>query len=422
MNILLINHYAGSPRHGMEYRPFYMAREWVDSGHNVTIVASSESHLRRTHPQIDGTLAEEEIDGVRYLWLKTSPYDGNTFSRVKNIMAFVVRLCLQQKSLACGGQFDVVIASSTYLLDIFPARRIARRNGAMLIYEVHDLWPLSPMELGGYSKWHPYIMLLQHAENVSCRDADLVVSMLPKAKPHLVDRGMAPEKFVYVPNGIHPKEWDGPRESLPREHRVTIEKLKDQGRFLVGYTGSHGPANSLDTLIQAADLLRDVPVAFVLVGEGPHKAALQRQVQELRLPNVVFLPRVSRASVPSVLEAVDATCLAWAQSPLYQYGISPNKLFDYMMASKPVLHCVNAGNDLVAESACGISVAPREPNALRLAVQQLMATSVGERLAMGQRGRDYVLAHHSYPVLAEHFINAIMGGRSDREEQQNNVT
>ncbi|RYE87417.1 MAG: glycosyltransferase WbuB, partial [Oxalobacteraceae bacterium] len=166
MNILLINHYAGSVRHGMEYRPYYLAREWVRLGHRVHIVASSESHIRSQAPQLQGTgRLDETIDGIHYAWLATPPYRGNGAGRVRNMLAFVLRLRRDADMLARSVRPDVVIASSTYPLDIWPAARIAGRAGARLLFELHDLRPLSPMELGGYSRWHPFIMLLQAAED-----------------------------------------------------------------------------------------------------------------------------------------------------------------------------------------------------------------------------------------------------------------
>ena len=153
MNILLINHYAGSPYHGMEFRTYYMAREWVRQGHKVTIVASSRSHIRAKAPMMGGKeRMDEDIDGIHYTWFETPPYEGNGAKRVFNMASFVRRLFKEAGALVRETRPDVVIASSTYPMDIWPARRIARMAGAKLVFEVHDLWPLSPMELGGMSK------------------------------------------------------------------------------------------------------------------------------------------------------------------------------------------------------------------------------------------------------------------------------
>ena len=148
----------------MEYRPFYLAREWVRLGHKVTIAAASFSHVRTNPPNINGVVTREEIEGIRYFWLKTPRYDGNGIRRGINILTFVGRLLSHQNSLLVTGKPDVVIASSTYPLDIIPGYRMAKAFGAKLIFEVHDLWPLSLIELGKMSPKHPFVMFLQWAE------------------------------------------------------------------------------------------------------------------------------------------------------------------------------------------------------------------------------------------------------------------
>lgn len=407
MKILLINHYAGSNNHGMEYRPYYMAREWVRLGHEVTIVAASFSHVRSRQPEITGTVTEEFMDGIRYLWLLTPEYQGNGIKRFLNMLVFVWRLFLLSKKLTKEIRPDVVIASSTYPLDIYPARAIAKVAQVKLIFEVHDLWPLSPMELGGMSRSHPFIMLMQAAENYAYSVADRVVSMLPRAKEHMQEHGMTPHKFVYIPNGIVVDEWQRDVYPLPKEQRNQLESLKEQGRFLVGYAGGHGLSNALDQLIMAATLLPGSSVSFVLVGQGPEKKNLQQKVSRLGLTNVVFLDPVPKASIPVLLSFFDVLYLGWKKNPLYRFGICPNKLMDYMMAGKPVLHAVDAGNDVVAESGCGISVLAEDYDAIAGALQKLLMMTADKREEIGKRGKSYVLEHHDYPVLAKKFLQII---------------
>ena len=135
MNILLINHYAGSDRHGMEYRPYYMAREWTRTGHHVTIVAASYAHLRTSQPAVESSLETETIDGIDYRWVRTPSYQCNGWRRALNIFVFVLRLLRSAGRLARDLRPDAVIASSTYPLDMVPARAIARRSGALLVFE-----------------------------------------------------------------------------------------------------------------------------------------------------------------------------------------------------------------------------------------------------------------------------------------------
>ncbi|MDQ1813149.1 glycosyltransferase family 4 protein [Massilia sp. CCM 9210] len=407
MNIVLINHYAGSLRHGMEYRPFYLAREWVRLGHTVRIIASAQSHIRAQAPQLHGRpRLDETIDGVSYRWIATPAYRGNGAARVVNMLAFVAHLQRHARRLAAEMAPDVVIASSTYPLDIWPAHRIARLAGARLLFELHDLWPLSPMELGGYSRWHPFIMLLQAAENYACRNACAIVSILPKVRDHLEAHGMAPHKLHIVPNGADPAEWLAEPPALSEQAGTVLAALRHEGKFIVGYAGTHGVANALDTLLDAAALVADRRVAFVLAGGGPDKPRLVQLARERGLHNVHFLDPVPKEQVPALLACFDVAYIGWQRQRLYRYGIAPNKLIDYMMAGRPILHSVEAGNDPVADARCGLTVAPQDPAAVAHGLLALFTLDPTEREAAGQRGRAYAMANLSYPVLGRRFLQA----------------
>ncbi|WP_242335593.1 glycosyltransferase family 4 protein [Anaeromyxobacter sp. SG66] len=407
MNLLLINHYAGSPILGMEYRPYYMARAWQKLGHRTRIVASSFSHLRSRQPDAADGVTMESIEGVEYCWLPGRPYQGNGLGRVANMMGFVSQLFLRSARITEGFVPDVVIASSTYPLDALPAYALARRHGARLVEEIHDLWPLSPMELGNMPAWHPFIATMQLAENFAYKRADKVVSMLPNAEQHMREHGLAPGKFVYVPNGVDVSEWEAGPQPLPAAADEAISRARERFPFLLAYAGAHGLANALGALVEAAALLRNEPLGFVLVGQGPEKAGLQRAVADLDLQNVFFLDPVPKYSIPSLLSRMDGLYIGWRRNPLYRFGISPNKLMDYMMSGRPVIHAVEAANDLVAEAGCGLSVEPEDPSAIAAAVRQLASESPATRAEMGRRGRDYVLAHHTYDVLSRRFLNAV---------------
>ena len=411
MNILLINHYAGSPRHGMEYRPYYLAREWVRAGHRVQIVAAAFSHVRSRQPELPEGGArslDETIDGIAYRWLPVPAYVGNGGGRVRNIWAFLSRLWWMASALVREFKPDVVIASSTYPMDIWVARRIARKAHAMLVHEIHDLWPASPIELAGMSRWHPFILLCQKAEDDACRDADAVISMLPKVAEHLHAHGLDLRKLHIVPNGIALDDWQGEIAPLDTALAAKLAVLRAGGRIVVGYAGSHGLPNALDVLLDAATLLQDEPFAFVLVGDGHEKARLERRVREQGLKHVVMLAPIPKALIPALLRAFDIAYIGWLRVPIYRFGISPNKLMDYMMAGRPVLHSVEAGNDPVAEAGCGLTVAPESAAAVAEGLEALAALSPGERAAMGARGRAFVTAHHTYRVLARRFIEAVM--------------
>jgi glycosyltransferase involved in cell wall biosynthesis len=218
---------------------------------------------------------------------------------------------------------------------------------------------------------------------------------------------MRPDKFAFLPNGVDVDEWRNTREPLDEECRQRIKQLRMHAKFVIGYAGGMGLANALDEVIDAANLLRDKPIAFALVGQGPEKARLQQRVAELGLKNVAILPAIPKASVPDFLFEMDAAFLVWRRCSLYRFGVSPNKLMDYMMAGKPVLHAIEAANDLVREARCGISVEPENPQQIAAAATQLMSLPASELQEMGERGRQYVERHHDYRELARRFIQII---------------
>lgn len=405
MNILLINHYAGNPALGMEYRPYYLAREWVRLGHRVMIVAASYSHYRARQP----APGDDTVDGITYRWLPTPAYTGNGWARMRNVLSFLSQLWSQAPELAAMLRPDVVISSSTYPLDTWVARRIAQLAGARLVHEVHDLWPLSPVELSGMSPWHPFALICQSAEDAAYRHSDAVVSMLPKVHAHMARRGLDLKKLFIVPNGISPEEWAAQPAPLRADVEQAIDAARRAGAVIVGYAGSMGRPNALDVLLDAARLLADRPLRFVLVGEGHERERLAARLRTEGLAQVALLPPIPKVQVPAFLAAVDIAYLGWQRQPLYRFGIAPNKLMDYMMAARPVLHSVEAGNDPVAESGCGLTVAPESPEAVARGLRQMAAMSPRERRQFGERGRAYVLKHHAYPVLARQFLAAVGG-------------
>jgi glycosyltransferase involved in cell wall biosynthesis len=300
-------------------------------------------------------------------------------------------------------------------MDIWVARRIVQRARAAgvasrLVYEVHDLWPLSLVELSGMSPWHPFALICQSAESTAYRQADAVVSMLPKVHGHMAARGLDLRKLVIVPNGISPEDWKAPPQPLRDDVAQAVSAARGAGARVVGYAGSMGLPNALDHLLDAARLLRDDggdPIAIVMVGDGHERERLQRRIADEGLARVTWLPPVPKAQVPSFLAAVDIAYIGWQRVPIYRFGIAPNKLMDYMMAGKAVLHAVEAGNDPVAEAGCGLTVEPENPQAIADGLRRLAALTPRERARMGERGRAHVLRHHAYPVLAARFLAAL---------------
>lgn len=404
MNILIINHYAGTPQLGMEFRPYYLAREWVKMGHSVSIIASSQSHIRCKQPVTTGLITHEDIEGIHYIWVKTPSYSGS-LSRIINILCFMAVLIFKQRFFARTLCPQLVIASSTYPLDNVPAYHIAKNAHGRFIYEIHDLWPLSPMVIGHYSAHHPYIQLMQWAENFAYKHVDEVVSLLWNAEGHAKEHGLGEGKFRCIPNGFHREDWEGTLNGpLPEAHIKAFADLKD--KIIIGFAGGFAPSGKLSTLIETAALMREEKqFHFVLVGKGKEENDLRELVRTCKLDNVTFLPPIEKKLIPSLLSHFDICYMGGVHSILHQYGTSYNKMVDYMLSRKPIVQAVDEPNSLIVRVGCGIQVPAETPQANAEAILKLASLSMEEREQMGQRGETYVRQNLEWSKLAKEFID-----------------
>jgi glycosyltransferase involved in cell wall biosynthesis len=187
------------------------------------------------------------------------------------------------------------------------------------------------------------------------------------------------------------------------------------GTFTVGFVGTFGRANSLETLIDAARLLQPDDARVVLVGQGPERRQLMARAADL--PNVEFVGPVLQAEVGPTVELFDACYVGYRRSSLYRFGVSPNKLYEYMAAGRPVLFAADAANQPVEEADCGRTVAPEDPGALAESIRSLAACSPQERARMGANARAYVASHHDYARLADTLAGILLGPRHEPSRQ-----
>lgn len=406
MNILVINHYAGAPSLGMEYRQYYLAKEWQRSGHNVLIVTASKTHLRSKQFEVSSKIENKVVEDVNYLVFKTPSYQRNNYKRILNIISFVATFKRNWKKIAKEFKPDAVITSSTFCFDIYTSKRLADLTGAKLIFEVHDLWPLSIMELGGYSKWHPFVYLMQKAENFAYKYADKVVSILPNTLEYMVKHGLTKDKFVHVPNGIYIDEWTVGND-IPLEISKLIDGLKQQKNIIIGYAGNHGIANALNSLVDAMKFFQNESVALLLIGQGQEKQNLIKKVKEQNITNIHFVPAVPKTVIPSLLDKLDILYIGLQNQPVFRFGVSPNKLIDYMMAGKPIIQAIEAGNDIVLEAGCGITIEPENTQEIIGGIKYLVSQSDEKLMEMGLRGKSYCMSKYDYKVLAKNFLSAL---------------
>ena len=396
-----INQYIGSPKHGMEFRHYYMARSLQALGHQVIIFSGSYSHLYKSAPEINYNGQEEVIDGIKYIWLKNRKYDRPaSLSRVLNMRDFVSSL--KKLDLNKIEKPDVLLVSSPSLFPIVLAEKWKRKFKAQLIFEVRDIWPLTLQQLGGLKSWHPLILYMRYFEKFAYRKSDLVISVLPGLLQH-TGKLLKSEKFTCIPNGIY-------IHSDENNKQIVNNFIPDDNKFNVVYVGTLGKANALEYLVEAAKMLKENKrIHFTIVGSGSEEIELKKLA--VGLSNIQFTGSVDKSQVPSILKQANCAYIGWRNEPMYRFGISPNKLYDYMYAAKPIVHSVNAFNDLVADSNCGLSVQPENPNAIVDAILKLSMMSETDLNNLGENGKKRVLAEFTYNKLAERLIELCERGK-----------
>jgi glycosyltransferase involved in cell wall biosynthesis len=412
--IWIVNHYASTPDEPSGSRHFALARQLVARGHAVTIFAAGFGHNsgrdRRLAPR--SLHRVEWFDGVRFIWLRTVPYHGNTWRRQLNMMSFLaVFLVIQSRQKAPRA----VVGSTVHPFAAFGAWLAARLRGARFIFEIRDLWPQTLVDLGAMRVGSPGERLLRALEAFLVRRASAVITLLPGINDYLAERGLPAEHVIYIPNGADLASFAESAPAGAEPGTVTrslreIARLRADGRFVLGYLGAFGRVNRVDIIADAAAVAeRRAPgrVGVVLIGDGPERP----EVERLAAGNaaVGFGPAIPRTSVPAVLRALDATVVHTTYTPVYRYGVSFNKLFEYMAAERPVVFACQSEYDPVQAAGAGVTVRPDDPERLAVAFLELAAATPETRSRMGAAGRDYVAREHNIERLGETFAAVVEG-------------
>jgi glycosyltransferase involved in cell wall biosynthesis len=402
MHILIVNHYALAPDQAGGTRHFSLARALMAMGHSVVIAASGFDHLTRTGG--GEKVAWEVREGVSFLRLGTPSYRGNGAGRLWNMLAFA-RAVRRVLPAALGKRPDVVVGSSPHPFAARAALRLARILGVPFVLEVRDVWPQSLVDVMGVSPYHPIVWVLGRIERELYREADHIVSLLPRLAQRVAERGGNPAAITWVPNGID-------LEMVPRP-----TEPEEGGTFTVMYAGAHGVTNALDVLVDAAGILQErarlLPKRLVLelVGTGPEKPRLEARARRLGLRNLQFRPPVPKREIYGLLDGADAFWVASKDSGLWEHGISFNKLYDFMAMARPTLLGVRCSTNPILLSGGGLVVDPGCPEAMAEGVERLLAAGPDGRRAMGRLARTFVEQHCEIRLLAAAFESALVEAR-----------
>lgn len=394
-HVWILNHYAMTPDRPGGTRHYSLARNLLPHGWHTTLIAGSVEHIsghQRLSPH--ETTRLEEVAGVPFLWLRTPQFKGNGIGRMVNMLSYALRVLIRKNTQALPKP-DLIIGSTVHPFAAMAGALLARRHGVPFIFEVRDLWPQTLIDMGRLKPRSLVARGLGRLEKWLYLEATRVVVLLPRAAEYIERLGIPAAKVVWIPNGVD-------LSAFP----MRAEKARTAGApFVLMYFGAHGQANGLECILEAMRLVtREIAPELItlrMVGDGPLKADLMSLAQHLGLTNVFFDPPVPKVAIPALAGEADAFVISVLDLPLlYRYGISMNKLFDYLASARPIIMASAAANNPIDEAKAGITVAPGDPAKIATAIQQLFHSSADERQRMGRAGRRYVELHHGFDQLA----------------------
>jgi glycosyltransferase involved in cell wall biosynthesis len=367
----------------------------------VTVITCVPNHPRgKVYPGYSNKLRQwDEIDGIKVLRVKTylSPNEG-FIKRTTNYVSYMLSAALLSPLV---GHVDVVISTSPQFFCGMAGLWVSGLKRKPWILEIRDLWPESIVTVGAI-KNRSLIRALEMMEAFLYRKADHIVSVTNSFKSHIMKRGVGAERISVITNGADFEKF----VPLPKENSIRQEYKLD-GKFVVSYIGTHGMAHSLDTVLKAADCIRDEKnIVFLLVGDGAERERLMMQKEQMQLDNVLMLAQQPKEKMPLFLAASDASMVLLKRDDLFKTVI-PSKMFEAMAMERPLILGVEGESRQIVEDAqCGVGIEPENFRELAETVRKLSHdSSLVQRL--GSNGRRHVEEHYNRDVLASQYLTII---------------
>lgn len=400
MKILLLHQYFlddGEPG-GSRFNQF--SKYWEENGHEITVVAGNVNYSTgKKQDKYKGKYITKRKISERttvYRTYVSEAYNTSFAGRLWAYLSFMI-----SSFIAClfhAGKQDVIIVTSPPLFVGITGILISWMKRIPMVFEVRDLWPESAIDTGVLRN-KLLIRAAYLVEKLSYRFSKKINVLTPAFKLSLIqNKKIDRNKIIFIPNGADLDIFQpGDKQNWVREQYGL------QDKFVVSYFGAHGVANHLLSLIQVAEICRDIPdMIFMLVGDGMEKEYLQRYVAEKELQNVLFVPPQPKSIMPDFCRATDV-CVAILKKIETFKTVYPNKVFDYMSSARPIVIGIDGvARDLVESSNSGFYVDPEVPEQIK---QKLMLLYQDPVLAdrLGNNGFDFVNKTFSRKMLASDY-------------------
>lgn len=385
MRIWLINHYGVAPKYYPLARPTLFAKYLKKMGHEVIIFASSAVHNSDINLIEGRTLyRRDEVEGVRYVYIRSRQYKGNGKERVYNLLEFAGRL---HRVCRHFRKPDVIVSTSFDPLSCYCGICLAKKYRAKAVAEIADLWPETLVAFGAMRAGSPIVKGLRALEKRIYTKADAIIFTMEGAYDYILEQGWEkdiPKKKVYhINNGVDLEQFDKNREQF----RIEDEDLSNKELFKVIYAGSIRKANNLGLLLDAAKLVKNEKIVFLIWGDGDELEALKARVEAEHIRNVKFKGKVDKKYIPYITSHADLNLSHGENSPVARYGLSMNKTFDYLAAGKPILTDIVSPFSPVVQCGAAVEIEDPEAESIAEAVDRMAGLEPEELERMGRNAR-----------------------------------
>lgn len=416
--VWIMNQYASHMLFNRGGRHYNFAKYLARDGYDPVVFCANLQNTKPSERYFDTealwTVKMAEEINVPFVYVKTRPYQGNGMDRVLNMIDFYRQVKKAAKQYAEQyGKPDIILASSVHPLTLVAGIQLAKYYHVKCICEVRDLWPEAIVAYSKKIKKNSLPARIMYAgEKWIYTKADAVIFTQEGGPDYVCEHGwdrrhggpIANEKLYHINNGVDLEGFDANLENYP----YSDKDLDDPDLFKVVYTGSVRRINNLGLIVEAAKLVTDPKIKFLVFGNGDELESLKKRVAEEALDNIVFKGRVDKYYIPSIVSKADLNLVHWEMSPLLRVGESYNKAFEYFAAGKPVFYTIRPGYSIVEKYRCGRLTDGFEPKDIAAGIQTMMAMSETEKTEMAKNARKTAEVY-DFKRLTKQLIDIIEG-------------
>ena len=362
MKVWILNHYAIPPQYGGLNRHFYFSKNLIGMNIDTKIFTASKIHNSNNNFMSGqkGLSREVSFEGVKYEFVKTGEYSNNGIRRIFSFVQFPFNLMRSLHRNYKAEIPDIIYASSPELFSTYFSILFAKKHKLPIIVEIRDLWPESIVEYSNFSKKNIIIKLLYRLEEWIYFKSDKLIFTFEGSKEYIINQKwdinsggrIDLNKIEYINNGVDLDKFKSSKDCL-------ADNLLESNKFKVVYTGSIRKVNSIFLIVEAAKVLKERgvnDVDFIIYGDGTERENLIKRCTELNLENIHFRKHVDKKFIPNILKKADVTIIVGQHDSMNKYGMSANKVFDYMAAGKPIISNLDVGYDKILKYNCGIVI------------------------------------------------------------------